>query len=236
MGQDVDGRPVLFLAQSADQLEPMLTNAPAVFRIFVRDFTRRLKCDPLPFLARFCVGHAFELPLDRPPEIYGGRPGGSQLLSCRHQIGFERREIHPVGRRRTYQSGAAHLHLLDGSRHFGDALHIFNDELMRQKPLVDNLDDPLVARLWPDSPVMLPPHVHELLECDQEPCKARGEIRDVYRWKLSAYPAVHASQTRDSLCSSAGCSSSPALCSVSGTSIGFSSKNRSGTSLPRSNG
>src|SRR3977135_1416171 len=50
MREDVDRGAAFFLAQAADQLEAVLADAPAIFRIFIRYFVRRLERDALSFL------------------------------------------------------------------------------------------------------------------------------------------------------------------------------------------
>jgi rhodanese-related sulfurtransferase len=68
------------------------------------------------------------------------------------------------------------MHLANSRCHFRDGPDFFNDEPMRQEPLIDQLNGAFIARLGPDGSVVFAANVHELLECDQEPCKARGEI------------------------------------------------------------
>ena len=75
------------------------------------------------------------------------------------------------------------MHFTDGRRHFRHRPDLFDNETMGQESLIDQFDHTLVALPGPDGSIMTAADVHELLECDQDPCKARAEIN-------SASPAM----------------------------------------------
>jgi hypothetical protein len=54
------------------------------------------------------------------------------------------------------------MHLADGVCHLLDRAYFLDDELVRQKPLIDQLHHPLVGRVQPDRPEMLSTNLHGL--------------------------------------------------------------------------
>ena len=156
----------------------MLADTPTMLRIFVCDFARCTEGDLLSFRLGIGPADIFQLSFDRPREIHRRGPGGFQLFRRCHEITrLESGQIHSEASRGSDQAGPTDVHLANRRCHLRDRPHFFDDESMRQEPLIDQLDDPLVGLLGPDRPIMFAPHVHEPLGCDQDSCKARPEIR-----------------------------------------------------------
>jgi hypothetical protein len=104
------------------------------------------------------VLHALDDPedaFDSPVEVDGRGPGSKQRSgSFANRLARRRaiqcREVQAPGRGRADQRRAAHVHFIDSGEPVLPALEIVNAELVREQPLVDNLDDRGVARLQPD--------------------------------------------------------------------------------------
>ena len=205
MRQHIDRRAAFFLAEAPDQLQAVLPNPPAIFRVFVGYLPGSLeRHSPLLFHA-FRGADAFQLSLDGPRQIHRGRPrrfqlcGGGQQVVLERWPGrcFQRCQVHSVSRRRSDQSRPAHVHLFDRSRHLVDGAHFFDHETVRQKALIDQLNDAAVRFVRPDRPVMLTAYFHQQLECDQHSCKARPENQPVHEMELiSPIPRREAGASR----------------------------------------
>ena len=76
--------------------------------------------------------------------------------------GLECSEIHPKADTGANQSRAADMHFPDGVRHLRDGCDFFNDETVRQKPLINQLNDAVIRFLQPDRPKMFAAYIHLL--------------------------------------------------------------------------
>lgn len=110
------------------------------------------------------------------------------VIERRTRRGFDGGKVHPKARRRADQSRTAHMHLADGGRHLRDRRHVFEDELMRKKALIDDLHDTLVVWLQPNGLKMLPADFHG--DSDVGTCrrlvKSRAHTRDRARNRTSS--------------------------------------------------
>jgi hypothetical protein len=52
------------------------------------------------------------------------------------------------------------MHFPDCGRHLRDRIDFFDHETVRQKSLIDQLNDPLICRMKPDRPEMLSTYLH----------------------------------------------------------------------------
>src|SRR5438477_2734007 len=79
---------------------------------------------------------------------------------CGTRSGLHCRKIHPVSCAGTDQPGSANMHFADGGRHLLDRADFFDHKTVRQKSLIDQLDDAFILRLKPDCSKMLAAHLH----------------------------------------------------------------------------
>ena len=85
-----------------------------------------------------------------------------ESCSCRTRRSLNCCEIHPVSRACAEQSGSANMHFTNCRRHLLNGADFFDDETMRQKSLVDQLNDGFIPRFEPDGPKMFTAYLHTL--------------------------------------------------------------------------
>ena len=89
----------------------------------------------------------------------GGLDKGSIVLGAALR-GGDGGDVHPPGSGGADERGAAHVHVLDGGGGLFDGAQGFDDELVGQVALVDDLDGLRVVRFGPDGAVGLSVDLH----------------------------------------------------------------------------
>ena len=168
MREDVHDLAFFPKADRADERESVLADRAARSGVFIGDQNCGLACDG-DLLARSGTARdGGELAVHGPGEIHGGGACGFQngagLGETFFKIAaarcFERGEVHPPARRCADESRAAHVHFKNRRGHLRNGRDFLDDEAMRQRALVYDLDDAVVAGLLPDGAEMRAVDVH----------------------------------------------------------------------------
>ena len=76
------------------------------------------------------------------------------------QRGLNCRQVHSKSGARTDQSRSANMHFANSRRHLLDCADFFNNEAMRQEPLIDQLHNAFIIWFQPDRPKMSAAYFH----------------------------------------------------------------------------
>ncbi len=160
--QYVDRLPVLALRDFLDQRQTGPPDTEADLDVFVTDGLCIL-ADVVGQVGITGIVDEPEDALDRPAQVYRRRPGfeqgggGSRNLLSRGP-GMQGGKIQAPCSGRADQWRTANVHILDGFDAVAPGHQVVNVKLMRQAPLVDDLDDARVVRLEPDGAKVLARH------------------------------------------------------------------------------
>jgi hypothetical protein len=168
MSEDVHGRTAFTRGDRPDQIDTMRADPAAMLRIFGGNVARGLERDGDLLGWALRRGDSSYLTINSPTEIHRSRSCLPKTLgSARKRLfprtcvrRFQRRQIHSKTRGRADQASAANMHVADRIGHLRDGRDVFNDERVRQRALIDDLDDALVVGPEPDRLVMLAADFH----------------------------------------------------------------------------